>query len=175
MCCLGPGCNDSEWKQVDRMRVRVSMSWDVRVAVAVLLAWFAWALVWFVWAARDAGLRSADAHIGFMVYLVMVAIAAAVCVGVANHSPGWGEVACGVTLTAIGLAATVWAADQLLHWGEIVDPTPDRIVPWKPWDSLAALPFTLVLPAGLVLVVGGIKHVYDETHGLTRAGRGGPP
>ena len=47
---------------MDRMRVRESMSWDVRVAVAALLAWFAWALVWFVWAARDAGLRSADAH-----------------------------------------------------------------------------------------------------------------
>jgi hypothetical protein len=26
-----------------------------------------------------------------------------------------------------------------------------------------------------VLVVGGIKHVYDETHGVTQAGRGGPP
>lgn len=157
------------------MKVRASMSWDVQVAVAVLLVWFAWALAWFVWAVQDAELRAADADGGFMVYLVMVAVAAGVCVGVANHLPGWGEVACGVTLTAIGVVATVWAADQLLHWGEIVDPTSDRIAPWKPWDSLAALPFTLVLPAGLVLVVGGIKHLHGVTHGVTRAGQSGRP
>jgi len=150
------------------MRLRESTSWYLRVAVLLLVVWLAWAVGWFVWAASDSELRSADAHVGFMVMVALVAIAACVCVVAAIQGPGMGEVVGGLVLTAIGLIGSAWAAVQLLRWGEIVDRAPDRVVPWEPWDSLAALPFTVVLPAGILLLVGGIKHVHDKTHESTR-------
>jgi hypothetical protein len=152
------------------MSLRDSTSWFVRVAVLVLVVWLAWAVGWFVWAASDSALRSADAHMGFMVYVVMVAIAACVCVVAAVQGPGMGEVVGGLILTGIGIIGGTWAAVQLLRWGEIVDRAPDRVTPWVPWDSLAALPFTLLLPAGILLLVGGIKHEHEKTHGSARAG-----
>ena len=143
----------------------------VRVPVLLLVVWLAWAVGWFVWAASDSELRSAGAQVGFSVYVVLVAIAAAVCVVAAIQGPGMGEVVGGLVLTAIGLIGSTWAAVQLLRWGEIVGRVPERVAPWEPWDSLAALPFTLLLPAGIVLLVGGIKHVQDQTRSVTRGGR----
>lgn len=110
------------------MRPGKSTSSYVRVAVP-LLVWRAWAVGWCVWAARASELRSGDASFGFLVMLVMGASAAFVCVAVAISSPGWGEVGGGLVPALIGLYGTRLAVDQLLHWGEIVDPVPDRVTP----------------------------------------------
>ncbi len=131
----------------------------VRGAAAVLAVWLGWSIAWLAWAVSDRELRSEDAHLGFLAYVVMVGVVGIVCLAVAAQAPGVGELLAGAVLSTIGLAGSAWAATQLVRWGEIVDPASDRIAPWQPWDSLASLPFTLVLVAGVLLLVGSVREL----------------
>jgi hypothetical protein len=146
------------------MKLRDSESRHVRWAALLMLVWLLWTVGMVAWAQSVAELRLGSSPEEYVEWLVVVALAAIACLGVAARVPAWGAVGGGLLLTAIGGVAVSIAARQLAHWGEIVDPIPER-TEWNPWDSLAALPFTLAVPAGLVLLLGGRKRVLRQAQG----------
>ena len=96
-----------------------------------------------------------------MIYIVVVAGLFA-----AFQSPGWGAIGGGLLVTLVAQWASRMEVDNLQHWGpgnEIIE----RGSPWVPFDDLAGLPFFVLLPAGVLLVVGGIAHVVRSRHAST--------
>jgi hypothetical protein len=153
-------------KEVRRMWFKVTSPWVCGTAGA-LIGWFGWSSGRLASALSDRELRSEDPHPEFLAYVVIVGVVVIARLVAAAHTPGAGELLAGAGLSTIGLVGTAGAAVQLVRQGEIIDATSDRIAAWKPRGSHAALPFTAVLVAGVLLLVGSRRRVRSRARRST--------
>lgn len=147
--------------------------WSVRIALLLVAVWALWLLAFVGWAGTVPELHKPAAndeiYFGYTVMSVVAFVVVAAGVIAAIRWPGWGEVGGGLLVTALAQWGSREAVTRLQHWGEADDP--GRGSPWVPLDSLASVPYWVLLVAGVVLLVGGIVHELQPTHGSTpRAG-----
>jgi hypothetical protein len=143
--------------------------WHVRGALLLVAVWVVWLFAWIVWAGTIPEWHKPAANdevaFGYMVWMVMIYIVVVAGLFAAFLSPGWGAIGGGLLVTLVAQWGSRYALDRLQHWGELEDP--GRGSPWVPLDSLAVVPFFVLLPAGVLLVVGGIVHLVRPTHRST--------
>ena len=145
--------------------------WHVRIASLLVAVWAVWLFAWIVWASTIPEWSKPAANdevvFGYTVFMVMASIVVLAGLFAAFQWPDWGAIGGGLLVTLVAQWASRMAVDGLLHWGELHTDIVQRGSPWVPFDDLAGLPFFVLLPAGVLLVVGGIVHVLHPTHGTT--------
>lgn len=144
--------------------------WHVRGALLLVAVWAVWLFAWIVWAGTIPELSKPAANdevaFGYMVWMVGTYIVVVAGLFAAFLAPGWGAIGGGLLVTLVAQWASRMEVDNLRHWGE-GNQLIERGTPWVPFDDLAGLPFFVLLPAGVLLVVGGIIHVIHAAHGTT--------
>lgn len=145
-------------------------SWTVRAALLLAGVWALWLLAFVVWAWAVPELRSGDGASSYTAGSVIVFVIVAAGLLAAIWRPGRGEIGGGFLMTVIAAAQGGAAVDRLAHWGESVDgATWVHRATWVPLDSLGAVPYWVLLAAGVLLVLGGVDHVLHPTDGFARA------
>jgi len=142
--------------------------WYLRVALLLIAGWAVWLLAFNVWAWTVSELKSANVYVGYTVVSVMALGAVTIGLAAAIWRPGWGAIAGGLLVTVVAVAGSGDAVNKMNHWGGIgkfgIVHTPDRTTPWVPLDSLGSVPYWVLLPAGVVLLVGGVIRVVRATY-----------
>ena len=134
----------------------------VRASLLLVAVWAVWVVAFNVWAWTVPELASPNRD-GLHEYAMFSAIGLAVAaIGLltAIRAPGWGAIGGSLLATMYAALLSVYAVTAVTHWGEVVDPRQGRTTPWEPLDSLAGLPFLALLVVGVLLLVGGIVHVW---------------
>lgn len=147
--------------------------WHVRIALLLTGVWAVWVVAWIVWAGTIAEWQkpaaNEDRAFEYLVWMALFYIVVVAGLFAAFLSPGWGAIGGGLLITLLAQWASRIAVDDLRHWGPAGNETDliERGSSWVPFDDLDALPFFVLLPAGVLLVVGGLVHVLHAAHGAT--------
>jgi hypothetical protein len=144
------------------------MRWHVRVAGLLVAVWAVWLCAFVVWGWTIDEWGSENFAFGYTVISGGISIVVAASMVAAILSPGWGAIGGGLVVTFLAQGSSRDAVTELGHWGEFMVPLNEpRFSGWVPLDSLDLVPYWVLLPAGVLLVVGGILHVLHPTHGTT--------
>ena len=145
--------------------------WSVRVALLLAAVWAVWLLAFNVWAMNIEELQTENnLYMDLLVFSVMAFIAVAIGLVAAMRWPGWGATAAGLAVTLVAAIGCNSSVGALRNWGEIRIGTASGRSTSSPWvllDSIAAIPYWVLLVAGVLLLVGGIAQVVHRTHGST--------
>jgi hypothetical protein len=158
------------WKKASVKHLRAA-SWTVRAALLLVAVWAVWLLAFVVWALTVPELKSADAASSYAVQSALILLVVVIGLLAAVWRPGWGAIGGGLLVTLLAAPQGGAAVNGLTHWGEATMGDQGRTTPWVPLDSIAGVPYWVLLVAAVLLVVGGVDHVLHPTNGYVRVGK----
>jgi len=160
------------WKKATVKHLRAA-SWTVRAALLLVAVWAVWLLAFVVWALTVPELKSADAASSYAVQSALIFAVVVVGLVAAVWQPGWGAIGGGLVVALLaGSQGGGLGVNGLSHWGEALLGGQRRTTAWVPLDSIAGVPYWVLLVAGVLLVVGGANHVVAHpANGYLRVAR----